>query len=130
MKHKILITYDDVTKAVTIEYEHKRLKKDDLLTVLRSAAPHVEACYATKKLPARTPRKSELKEGDPVVATYGYNDVLKKPFEFLYEFGYYTKYGCVVYRRGERNMQDSYAFKMKQIRVATKEDLDNKYWGD
>ena len=60
----------------------------------------------------------EYKEGDVVVATYGFNNVLQKPFEFLYEFGYYTKYGCVVYIHGERNMQDSYAFKMEQIRPA------------
>jgi hypothetical protein len=55
--------------------------------------------------------------------------VLNKPFEFLYEFGYYTKYGCVVYQKGERSMQDSCAFKMKQIRVATPDDLKKFHWG-
>ena len=71
-----------------------------------------------------------LKEGIPVVAKYGYNNVLKKPFEFLYEFGYYnTKKGCVLYKRGERNMQDSYAFKLNQVRLAKEEDLENFPWG-
>jgi hypothetical protein len=59
----------------------------------------------------------------------GYNDVLKKPFEFLYEFGYYTKSGCVVYKEGERNMQDSYAFKLDHIRLASKEDLKQFSYG-
>lgn len=71
-----------------------------------------------------------MEQGDIVIATYGYNDVLKEPFEFLYEFGYYTKNGCVVYIKGERNMQDSYAFKLDQIRKADlKEDLKNYTWG-
>jgi hypothetical protein len=70
-----------------------------------------------------------LKAGTIVVAKYGYNSVTKKKFKFLYEFGYYTKYGCVVYKKGECNMQDSYAFKLKQVRVATDKDLKKEYWG-
>lgn len=73
--------------------------------------------------------ENEFQEGDVVVATYGHNDVLNKPFEFLYEFGYYTKNGCVVYIQGERNMQDSYAFKLNQIRRASAKDLSEYYWG-
>jgi len=72
---------------------------------------------------------NDIKLGTVVVATYGFNKVLNKPFEFLYEFGYYTEYGCVVYKQGERNMQDSCAFKIEQIRVATKEDLKERFWG-
>lgn len=70
-----------------------------------------------------------LEEETPIIATYGYNDVLKKPFEFLYEFGYYTKIGCVVYNHGECNMQDAHLFKLDQIRVATPEDLNKYSWG-
>jgi hypothetical protein len=70
-----------------------------------------------------------IKQGTPVVGKYGYNTVTSRPFEFLYEFGYYTDHGCVVYKEGERNMQDSFAFKIAQIRVATDEDLENFYWG-
>jgi hypothetical protein len=74
---------------------------------------------------------SDIKRGTPIIATYGFNKVLNQPFEFLYEFGYYTQSGkCVVYVQGERNMQDSYAFNLEQIRVATEEDLKNEYWGD
>lgn len=73
--------------------------------------------------------ETRIEKGTPVVVTRGYNEVLNKPFESLYEFGYYTNYGCVVYIQGERNMQDSYAFKLEQIRVATKEDLETMYWG-
>lgn len=65
----------------------------------------------------------------PVVAIYGFNDVLQKPFSFLYEFAYYTENGCVVYIHGERNMQDSYGFKMENIRPATEEDLKKMSWG-
>lgn len=68
--------------------------------------------------------------GDIIVATYGYNKVLKKPFEFLYEFGYYTEYGCVVYNQGECNMQDSHAFKLKQLRVATPTDIGKYFYGN
>jgi hypothetical protein len=69
-----------------------------------------------------------LNAGDIVVATYGYNEVLKKPFQYLYEFGYYTDYGCVVYKKGERNMQDSYAFKLTQIHPATKKDIQTFFY--
>lgn len=32
-----------------------------------------------------------------------------------YDFGYYTKHGCVIYRVGERNMQDSYSVGLDSI---------------
>ena len=70
-----------------------------------------------------------IEKETPIVATFGWNDALKKPFELLYEFGYYTQYGCVVYKKGECNMQDSAAFKIEQIRVATPEDLKERVWG-
>ena len=73
--------------------------------------------------------EENLEMGTPVVAKYGYNNILKKPFEFLFEFGYYSKNGAVVYIKGERNMQDSYAFELNQIRKASKEDLKNFNWG-
>ena len=68
--------------------------------------------------------------GETVVASWGYNHVLDKPFEFLYDFGYYTDFGCIVYNHGECNMQDAGAFKLYQIRRATSEDLLNLFWGD
>lgn len=77
----------------------------------------------------KTMKNLNFKQGDVVVAKWGYNDVTKKPFKFLFEFGYYTKYGCVVYKQGERNMQDSYAFKLKQIKFATDEDKRKYFWG-
>jgi len=66
----------------------------------------------------------------PVVVTCGYNDVLKKPFELLYEFGYCTKNGCVVYIKGERSMQNSYAFNRDQVRIASEDDLEKYAWGN
>lgn len=73
----------------------------------------------------------EFKKEDTVVARYGWNDVLLEPFEFLYEFGYYsqTRGKCVVYKQGECNMQDSYVFDVANIRLATKEDKKEYYWG-
>lgn len=70
-----------------------------------------------------------ISSGDTVVATYGFNDLLMKPFEFLYDFGYYTEYGCVVYNQGERNIQDSHVFKLSKIRPANKDDLKKLSWG-
>jgi hypothetical protein len=70
-----------------------------------------------------------IKPGTPVVATYGHNKVTNKPFKFLYEFGYYTDYGCVVYLKGECNMQDALAFKMDNVKVAAEEDLKEIPWG-
>jgi len=74
--------------------------------------------------------EDKLEPGETVVASWGYNDITKKPFEFLYDFGYYTQNGCVVYNHGEHNMQDSSAFKLNQIRRATSEDMKNYSWGD
>jgi hypothetical protein len=71
----------------------------------------------------------DVKPGTPVVATYGFNKVLEKPFKFLYEWGYYTSYGCVVYKKGEGNMQDAHVFKINEIEIATKDDIENLSWG-
>lgn len=73
--------------------------------------------------------EDKYSEGETVLASWGYNDITKKPFEFLYDFGYYTKNGCVVYNHGECNMQDSSAFKLYQIRRATSEDMKKYTWG-
>jgi len=70
----------------------------------------------------------KIKPKTPVVATYGYNEVTKEPFKFLYEFGYYTNSGCVVYNQGECNMQDAHVFRLDEIRIATKTDLKTLYW--
>ncbi len=74
--------------------------------------------------------EKNLEVGMPVVVTYGFNKVLKKPFKFLYEFGYYTKEKAVVYLKGEKNMQDSYAFKLSNLKKATGEDLKKIPWGN
>lgn len=71
-----------------------------------------------------------FKQGEIILVTYGHNTVTNKPFKFLYEFGYYNKTGgAVVYIKGERNMQDSYAFKLSQIKSATIKDLKVYNWG-
>ena len=71
---------------------------------------------------------NSIERGTPILATFGWNDVLEKPFRKLYEFGYYTEMGCVVYKQGECNMQDAAAFKLDQIRIATPEDLKEHFW--
>ena len=70
-----------------------------------------------------------IESGDVIIASYGWNDILDKPFEFKYEFGYYTHNGCIVYNQGECNMQDSHAFRLEQVRLATQEDMDRYFWG-
>ena len=73
---------------------------------------------------------TDIKSGDIVVATYGYNPILKQPNKFLYEFGYQTNNGnMVVYIKGERNMQDSYSFDKSCITKATDEDIKNIPYG-
>jgi len=74
---------------------------------------------------------SEFEKNDIVVVRYGWNNITKKPFEFLYEFGYYSNVEgkCVVYNKGERSMQDSHAFDVSGVRLATSTDLKEYYWG-
>ena len=73
----------------------------------------------------------EIEDGTKVVCKYGFNDILNKPFEFIYDFGYYstTEGKCIVYICGERNMQDSYVMDIDNVRIATDEDLKNFYKG-
>lgn len=73
---------------------------------------------------------NDIERGTVIIATYGWNNALNKPFAFKYEFGYYTDYGCVVYNQGECNMQDAHAFKLDQIKVATEEDKKIYFWGN
>lgn len=72
----------------------------------------------------------DYERGETVLCSWGYNDITKKPFQFLYDFGYYTHYGCVVYNHGECNMQDASAFKLYQVKRATEKDKKEHYWGN
>ena len=55
------------------------------------------------------PHNNEIKPGDKVKYKDGR----------IYDFGYYSSPGfCVIYEEGERNMQDSYAVKLKDIQLA------------
>ena len=74
----------------------------------------------------------EFKREEIVVARWGWNNITKRPFEFLYEFGYYsaTEGKCIVYNHGERNMQDAHCFEVANIRKATPEDIMENYWGN
>lgn len=72
-----------------------------------------------------------IKRGTPVVATWGHNKVTGKPYQFIYEFGYYNNYnGGIVYNKGECNMQDAHIFDLDQIKIATKKDLKTIPWGN
>lgn len=71
----------------------------------------------------------EIKPGTVVVAEYGMNSITGKPFKFLYDMGYYTSQGVVVYSHGNRNMQDAKFFQKEEIRVASMEDLGQIFWG-
>jgi hypothetical protein len=76
-------------------------------------------------------QSKNIANGTIVVAKYGFNTVLSKPFEFLYEFGYYNSTGgCVVYNHGEHNMQDAHAFKLNEVRVATPDEVEKFFWGN
>lgn len=68
-------------------------------------------------------------QGTPIVATYGFNTVTKRPFKQLYEFGYLGGTGkIIVYRQGERSMQDTSAFNPECIRLADENDLNDLFW--
>lgn len=72
----------------------------------------------------------DFKRGTIIVAKYGLNKATGKPFESLYEFGYYVRSGAMVYNKGECNMQDSHVFKLNQLRNATEDDLETLFWGN
>jgi len=40
------------------------------------------------------------------------------PENKVYDFGYFTKRGAVIYEEGECNMQDSYAVSLDDLREA------------
>lgn len=42
----------------------------------------------------------------------------------VYDFGYYTDYGAVVYKEGCRNMQDSIAVKLTEIEHVEEETVE------
>ena len=69
----------------------------------------------------------KMKDGTKVVHKYGFNNVLQKPFEFIYEFGYYsaTEGKCILYLCGCKNMQDSHVANIENVRIASEEDLEN-----
>jgi len=71
-----------------------------------------------------------IEQGTPVLCSWGHNDVTGKPFSSLYEFGYRggTR-KIVVYKQGERNMQDSFAFIPENVHVASEAALKNNFWG-
>lgn len=71
----------------------------------------------------------EIKPGTVVVAEFGMNNVTGRPFKFLYDMGYYTSNGVVVYSHGNKNMQDAKAFSKEEVRVATMDDLAQTFWG-
>jgi len=58
---------------------------------------------------------NDFQRGDVIVATYGHNDVLNKPFEFLYEFKYIGQTGMFICcPEREYSTQDAVAFKSNQ----------------
>jgi hypothetical protein len=102
---------------------------DEIVGLKPETLQDVEKALSKQKGKLKTDH-SFMKQGDTVLVTYGFNDVLNKPFQFLYEFGFYTKSGCVVYIEGCRNMQDSYHFKLEQVKPATDVDKRNHSWGN
>jgi len=73
--------------------------------------------------------KKIFTRGDPVVAEFTSLSKSGEKIKRLYDFGYYNDKWCIVYKKGERNMQDSLAFGVDKVKDATKEDLENYYWG-
>lgn len=67
--------------------------------------------------------------GDVVLCTWGYNEVLRRPYEFLFEFGYVGQTGdLIVFKRGESGMQDAMAFPPSQVKLATPNDRDQRFF--
>lgn len=126
MKKKILIEYDDETNEVELTFDSTEINPSIVRTILENGSSIMDQfednVESQKKI-------NQIKKGTPVIAKYGHNPVLNKPFEHLYEFGYYTKNGCVVYKKGERNMQDALAFDITKIRKATDEEIKEIGWG-
>jgi len=88
-----------------------------------------EIAAEINKMPADE-NEGRFVKGQAIVAKYGFNDVLKKPFEFCYDFGCEGQTGkYIVYVHGECNMQDSLAFDLDQLRPATEADIETLGWG-
>lgn len=47
----------------------------------------------------------------------------------LYEFGHYTKTGCVIYKKGEFATKEPLKFKLDEIHLPTTEELKTLNWG-
>lgn len=76
--------------------------------------------------------KMNYKSGDIIVyKSIEINPVTKNSFEFLYEFGYYSKINgmCVLRKIGTNNMQDNVIVNLENIRLATKEDQEKYFQG-
>jgi hypothetical protein len=71
-----------------------------------------------------------MKRGDIVVVAWGVNNGLNTPQKCLYDFGYYTKTGCIVYNHDETRAQDMHEFKRDEVRPATKEEEETLNWGN
>jgi hypothetical protein len=102
----------------------------DTLNDARAEAIVMAGKFLEEQLGNESLSKPEIFErGDTILATFGYNTIKNEPFKFLYDFAYYSPTHCIVYRHGEQNMQDAHAFKLDQIRKATKDDLKKYSWG-
>lgn len=71
----------------------------------------------------------KFKEGDIVACQWGYDEMAKIPLISLYEFGYDSPDGYVVYTIGDYNIQDSVVFKTDQVRIATESEKQLYSWG-
>ena len=85
----------------------------------------MQVCPIIKRRVYGKYKRRYIKEGTKVVHKYGFNDVLQKPFEFIYDFGYYsaTEGKCILYVCGCRNMQDSHVANIEDVRIAINLDL-------
>lgn len=68
--------------------------------------------------------------GQKVVVTYGFNPQTNKPFSFIYDFGYPTDRGYVVYVCGQASMPAARFFNKDSVRPATAEDLQSIFEGN
>lgn len=71
----------------------------------------------------------KFNEGDIVLCQWGYDKKTNTPLVSLYEFGYDSPDGFVVYIMGNNKEQETVVFDIDKVRLATESEKEQYPWG-
>ena len=124
-----ILTLSELIEAYNKETDETMKSKTMRMILSLGETAHNGVDKIVKQVEVLEQEGKVLRRGTVVLATFGHNTVLNKPFRFLYEFGYYTKDACVAFPKGESSMQDAKLFELSEITIPTEEELDDAIWG-